>query len=558
MWISGQKIEAFAPPRSAAGRLLFGGVVVAYCIYLRKSRTDAEAEERGEGETLARHERALLELARRQSLNVTQIYREIVSGETIAARPVMQKLLTEVERGLWEGVLVMEVERLARGDTIDQGIMAQTFKFSETRIVTPMKTYNPNDEFDEEYFEFGLFMSRREYKTINRRLQRGRLASVKEGKYVASRPPYGYNRVKLEKEKGFTLVPESEKAEVVRLIFSLYVTGETAEDGSLRRLGIDLIAKKLNQMHINPAHGDYWTKASIRDILINPVYIGKIRWKWRANQKKMIDGKTVVERPRNFGDDCVVADGLHPAIVDKTVFDLAQELIAESPPAPIGRRREIVNPFAGLIVCGKCGKNMVFRKGYSRSDYLVCYRKSCDNASAPFHLVEKGILSALRRWLGECRLTWRQDSGEDGSSALLTQKALKKVDGELALLGKQLNTTHDLLEQGVYTTEQFLDRSRSLAERIEQAKADRAALKKELGVASVQEESRRAIIPRIEKLLEVYEALPTAADKNELLKEVVEKVIYTKQREGSGRGGDPEKFSLDLFPKLPQLAGHDS
>ena len=38
----------------------------------------------------------------------------------------------------------------------------------------------------EEYFEFGLFMSRREYNTIKRRLQRGRLASVREGKYVAT------------------------------------------------------------------------------------------------------------------------------------------------------------------------------------------------------------------------------------------------------------------------------------------------------------------------------------------------------------------------------------
>ena len=47
--------------------------------------------------------------------------------------------------------------------------------------MTPSKTYDPENEFDEEYFEFGLFMSRREYKTINRRLQRGRAASIKEG-----------------------------------------------------------------------------------------------------------------------------------------------------------------------------------------------------------------------------------------------------------------------------------------------------------------------------------------------------------------------------------------
>ena len=77
----------------------------------------------------------------------------------------------------------MEVERLARGDTIDQGIVQRAFQYSGTQIVTPAKTYNPNNEFDEEYFEFGLFMSRREYKTIRRRMRAGVTAAVKEGKW---------------------------------------------------------------------------------------------------------------------------------------------------------------------------------------------------------------------------------------------------------------------------------------------------------------------------------------------------------------------------------------
>mgnify|MGYP000193505958 CR=1 FL=1 len=65
--------------------------------------------------------------------------------------------------------------------------------FSDTKIITPTKTYDPDNEFDEEYFEFGLFMSRREYKTIKRRLNAGRISSVKEGKYCGSRPPYDTN-----------------------------------------------------------------------------------------------------------------------------------------------------------------------------------------------------------------------------------------------------------------------------------------------------------------------------------------------------------------------------
>ena len=187
-----------------------------YAIYLRKSRVDLEAEAHGEGDTLARHRKTLLALAAAQQLNVTHIYEEVVSGDTIAARPQMQQLLADVDEGLWEGVLVMEVERLARGDTIDQGIVAQAFKVTDTKIITPLKSYDPNNEFDEEYFEFGLFMARREYKVINRRLQRGRLASVKEGKWVGNTPPYGYRRVKLAQDKGFWLEPDPETAPASR------------------------------------------------------------------------------------------------------------------------------------------------------------------------------------------------------------------------------------------------------------------------------------------------------------------------------------------------------
>ena len=130
-----------------------------YCIYLRKSRADVEAESRGEGETLARHQRTLIDLAARMGLDISHIYREIVSGDSIAARPQMQQLLSDLRHGKWTGVLCMEVERLARGDTIDQGTVARTFKYSGAKIIYACWVYDPSDEADEEFFEFNLFMS---------------------------------------------------------------------------------------------------------------------------------------------------------------------------------------------------------------------------------------------------------------------------------------------------------------------------------------------------------------------------------------------------------------
>lgn len=526
-----------------------------YCLYVRKSRADAEAEARGEGETLSRHINALLDLAKRRHLDITQIYREIVSGETIAARPVMQQLLSEVEQGVWDGVLVMEVERLARGDTVDQGIVAQTFKFSDTKIITPIKDYDPNNEFDEEYFEFGLFMSRREYKTINRRLQRGRLASVKEGKYVGSQSPYGYIREKLVGDKGYTLAPLPAEADVVRLIFQLYTAGEEQEDGSFVRLGVSRIVRKLNDMHIPPRKSSHWSPATIRDILINPVYIGKVRWNWRCDSKKMVDGRVVIGRPRSPIEKCVVVEGKHPPLVDIDIFNRAQEYMAQNPPRPVNVRDTVKNPLAGIVVCAKCGHKMVRRPYNDRNqaDTLLCADTACDNISSALHFVEARILEALREWLSDYRLQWETsgENEENASAVALKEKALRRLASEYDTLNKQLDNTHDLLEQGVYNTEQFLDRSRKLSERIKKNEADRAALGADIIADKQRVRGRKQIIPKVEKLLEVYESLPSAKAKNDMLKEVLEKVVYLKTKNGRWKNS-PEDFEITLYPKIPK------
>lgn len=501
-----------------------------------------EAEARGEGETLARHEKILLDLAKKKKLSITQIHREIVSGETISSRPVMQQLLNEVEQGLWKGVLVMEIERLARGDTIDQGIVAQAFKYSNTKIITPMKVYDPNNEFDEEYFEFGLFMSRREYKTINRRLQQGRVQSVKEGKYVGNIPPYGYVRKKLEDQKGYTLEPHPEQADIVKLIFKWYTSG----------IGVSLIVRKLNEMNAPTAKGGDWVNSTIQGMLRNPVYIGKVRWNSRPQVKKVVDGEIVKERPRADKDDWVIVDGLHPAIIDEDTFELAQQYLAENPSVPAPKKLGIKNPLAGLIVCGECGRKMV-RRPYSsgQPDSLICPVTSCDNVSSYLHFVEERLLHSLEEWLEAYKLnlgTADKDQHDDMEIELI-KKAIDNCDKEMETLEKQLNSLHDLLEQGIYSTDTFLERSQIISNKINSNKAQRKELDKKLNKASTREENKRVIIPKAERVLELYDTFDTPAEKNKLLKEVIDKAVYIKTVKGRWHN-NPDDFEITLYPKL--------
>lgn len=526
---------------------------ISYCLYLRKSRADMEAEAHGEGETLARHEKLLLELAKKRNYNVTQIYREIVSGETIAARPVMQQLLQEVEQGLWEGVIVMEVERLARGDTIDQGIMAQTFKYSDTLIITPMKVYDPNNEYDEEYFEFGLFMSRREYKTINRRLQRGRVAATKEGKYAGGRRPYGYERVRIQNDKGFTLKPIDSEAEIVRLIFKLYTEGEEQPDGSFRFIGCRAIGNILDDAKVTPPFKTpYWTESTIRSILENPVYIGKVRWYTKQRKKRVKDGVVVYERVKSTPEEQIVANGLHQAIIDQDVFYKAQEKRRLT--APLHKRAELKNAFAGLLHCGKCGRMMILRGQYraDRADYLVCKNRVCDNHMSKYSVVEERVLQALQEWLDSYRLNWEGGTSKDEEMQIdVKRKALSKAKQELDTLLMQMGRTHDLLEQGVYDTDMFLDRSRLLNERMTEVKHSIAELSRTLSDDEERAANRVNIIPKVEHLLSVYNELPDVQSKNDMLKDVLQRIDYIKN-EASPHRGPFDNFELVLYPKLPR------
>lgn len=526
---------------------------MSYAIYLRKSRADIEAEIRGEGETLERHRTALLDLARRLDLTVPRIYSEVVSGDTIASRPQMQQLLEDVENGCWEGVLVMDIDRLARGDTIDQGIVAQAFKNAGCKIITPAKTYDPSNEFDEEYFEFGLFMARREYKAINRRIQRGRIASIQEGKYIGSVPPFGYNRVKIQGAKGYTLEPHPEQAPIVQTIFSLFTDGEARPDGTVAKLGTSMISRQLNEWKILSPGGTTWTGTMVRTILQNPTYMGKIRWGYRPYQKKTCAGQTVSVRHKKKPGEYTLVDGLHPPLVSEDTFQLAQELIKQSKGFPLPYDYQLKNPLSGIVFCGLCGHAMVRR--YSKRDeqtYLLCTCQSCNNVSSHFDIVEQHLIQSMENWLLQYKIQMEtQNPPQPQDTIQLRSKSLNRLQNELRTLQKQQSNLHDLLEQGVYSTDTFLNRSAVLDTKMSETRLAIQQLEEEIANEEIQRLSTEEFIPQFKHILEYYQVSEDVQTKNDLLKEVLEKVTYIKR--SGGRWGDPYNFELSIFPRIPKL-----
>lgn len=486
-----------------------------YVIYLRKSRADLDAEAHGEGETLARHEATLLDLARRNKYDIGAIYKEIVSGDTIAARPQMQKLISEVSAGIWEGVLVMEVERLARGETIDQGIVAQAFKYSNTKIITPYKTYDPNNEFDETFFEFNLFMSRQEYKTIRRRMQAGRVTSVKEGNFIQPHAPYGY-KINNKGKHDVVLEVVPEEAEIVRLIYKRY----TEENK-----GSYTIAEELNAAHIKRSDQfPLWTSDNVMYILTNPTYCGYVRRQTRVSQKYInADGVKSVKSNRSKNPE--LYKGKHEAIISEEAFDKAQKLKATRQFPHIKKDYTLRNPLTGLIYCSECGKAMSLHHSVSKSKqqfFLQCRTYNCTTKMGMIEEVENLILSSLREKYD--KLSNFSDDNPAQENISQDNIIIARATDELAKLNKQRDKLYELLEQEIYTPEIFAQRMAVLSAREKELRSVVNSAPPPTSKMSVKDAKIK-----LGEILKQYES-STVEEKNNLLKSVIRRIEYSKTK----------------------------
>lgn len=503
-----------------------------YAIYLRKSRADMEMEALGEGETLARHQHMLEALAQKHEIHPDQItiYREVVSGDSISERPEMQRLLADVYAKKYAGVLVVEVERLARGNTKDQGEVADAFQVSDTKIITPMKIYDPNNEFDQEYFEFGLFMSRREYKTIKRRLEAGKKQSVMEGNYILPQRILGYNIVRTSKKDRY-LVENPEEAKIVHMIFDWFTeskrsTGWIAQE--LTRMGVPTMKKLRGE----------WNRGTIRDMLSNVHYIGLVWWN-KQNTVKEFDekaGKLVKVRKKNTAPE--VFKGKHKGIISEEQFQKAQNII-ESQKQPSAKvNTEIVSPLAGILACCECGRQMKLQTypDNRRSRYAHPRSITCTRKSVAMTLVIDAVTGALRESIGDFEM--KMQNGNNQSELLQHAERIQLMEAELAKLEKKKRRLFDSWEadDGTYTHDEFIERKQMYTRSIDEIKKQIQEAKQS-APEPVDFEERIYTIRRMISCLE-NPNLP-AKEKNDFLKQYIEVIKYDAIDFGPRKGGKP-------------------
>ena len=159
-------------------RLVYDEII----IYLRKSRQD-DPNETVE-EVLSRHEMQLQDFALRTwgaRIPEGNIYREVVSGETIDDRPEIKKVLDRVQESKTKAVLVVECSRLTRGDLLDLGTMVHVLRYTSTLCVTLDRYYNLEDKHHRRAFEDELKRGTDYLEYTKETLMRGRRLSASQG-----------------------------------------------------------------------------------------------------------------------------------------------------------------------------------------------------------------------------------------------------------------------------------------------------------------------------------------------------------------------------------------
>lgn len=499
-----------------------------WLLYLRKSRQDNPLET--VEEVLAKHEAILQEWAKRElgyEIAEDCIYREVVSGESLDDRVEIKKVLARIEDPRVVGVIVVEPQRLSRGDLEDCGRLISILRYTHTKVATPMMTYDMENKMERRFFQDELMRGRDYLEYTKEILARGKLASVKRGCFIGSVPPYGYDKITIGKDH--TLTPNEEEADVVRMIFDWFVN---------EGIGVGKITRRLNDMGIKPRSKEIWYQQSVSQILSNKHYLGKIVFYRRKTVVQIADGKQAKKRAWQPEENLLVVEGKHPAILDKEIFEKAQQRVYKEPRVPM--QTKLQNPLAGLVFCSKCGHNLIKHPYKHAEDRLYCrYNKpACMKSAKLSDVIQAVILSLEESELPD--LQAKLVNGE-GSSAAIQKKILDKLEAQMAEYRQQEERQYDLLETGKYTQELFDRRNAALRQKIE-------SCHKQICDAKMNMPKDVDYAERIVSLKEAIAALKDntmpCEKQNQMLRKIIERIDVTTYEIS------PRKVGVNLKIKL--------
>jgi len=246
-------------------------------------------------------------------------------------------------------------------------------------------------------------------KDISKKVRSVRQMSAKQGKFMGSKPPFGY--VKSPEDKHL-LVIDPLAAEIVKRLFREFAGGDSGRNiaAKLNGEGVDTPAeyyfKQTGKRSTRGDNGQQWESCTIIQMLRNQVYIGDMV----QCKRKVLSFKTK-KRLVTSPDDWVIVEDTHEPIIDRLTWDCVQRRLDSTGRAHSNHTIKVnstdeVNTFSGIIRCADCGAAMAFnrkveksgavRRFYRCSRYANSGSKSCSMHTIDADTLESIILADIQ------------------------------------------------------------------------------------------------------------------------------------------------------------------
>jgi DNA invertase Pin-like site-specific DNA recombinase len=455
-----------------------------------------------------------------ENLEIVRVYQdEGIPGDEVEKRPDFRRMLKDAERGLFDAIVCDDKDRFGRLDSIEYGFYVKPLRDRGIKLMTVAQGLidwcsmagRMQDAMTNEF-------KAAEGRATSRRVLTRMMQMARDGKYLGGPPPYGYVLTyrqverpgKAPKMVADKLVPDPDKAKVVRLIFDLYGNRGYSLDDIAAELHARAVARP-GKSRTNGA-ATSWRISTIVGILRNRKYLGDLPWNVMSEGKYHAatgNGKVVEHalknskaRPRDE-EDWIVAPESHEPIIDRDLFERVQ--------LRLERNQKATTPVPGggdfllrsLIVCGHCGARMIGRKErggrkvYSCGRYRAEGRHACHhNWMAESKLIDVIVRKIQEEYLNPARLeeVRREISRQDAAAAqTLTQdagdlrKRIAEVEANIARATRNLalaETPQDMADISALLREWRPERDRLAGELDRRTGgADRAEAERELAEA---------------------------------------------------------------------------
>ena len=366
-------------------------------LYCRLSRDD---EFSGDSVSIQTQKAMLSQYAKEHGLTNLEYFIDDGYSGTNFNRPDFLRMIELVENDKVGTIILKDLSRLGR-EYLQTGYYTDVvFNEHNVRFIAindNVDTYMGDNEFA----PFKNIMNEWYAKDCSRKVKSAFRAKALNGEYTGGYPAYGYMKSPDDRHK---LIPDK-NAPIVKRMFQMALEGascyhiaKTLENEQIptpRAYLMNEYGKYVANERVK--HPYAWHKATVHNILSNPVYLGKLiscRY-----QTKSFKDKRIVSRPK---EDWITVDNTHEALVDELTFNTVQKRIAIKQPATWANSD---NMFRGLLICKDCGTRMVFsrRTGRKSLGNFCCNKhrryggKECSAHYITLEQIKELILEDIRR-----------------------------------------------------------------------------------------------------------------------------------------------------------------